>query len=75
MRAGRTGFFVSVVHGLDVSDGGRWPKVAPLHAGANDAQYVVSSVVKAEKSSPFPRAERLLGLQYEVHFQTFFLHL
>ena len=50
-----------LVHGLedcDVSDGGRWPKVAPLHAGANDAQDVVVSVVKAEKSRPPPRADR-----------------
>ena len=44
-----------LVHGLedrDVSDSGRWAKVAPLHAGTYDARDVVVSVVNAKKSRP-----------------------
>ena len=41
------------VHGLedsDVSDSGRWAKVAPLHACAYDAKDVIERVVEAKKS-------------------------
>ena len=67
----------SLVHGLeerDVSDSGRWAKVAPLHTGAYDAQDVVR-VVEANKSGspPLCEEERLLGLQYETHLYTFSL--
>ena len=50
-----------LVHGLedrDLSDSGLWAKVAPLHAGAYDAQDVVVSVVEAKKSRPPPRVRR-----------------
>ena len=56
----RVGFY-SLVYGLedrDVSDSGRWAKVAPLHAGAYDAQDIDVSVVEAKKSRPPPSCEK-----------------
>ena len=50
----------------DVSDSGRWAKVAPLHAGTYDAQDVVVSV--EEQAAPLCEEGRFLGLQYEVYF-------
>ena len=63
----------SLVHGLedhDVSDSGRWAKVAPLHAGPYDAQDVVVSVVEGqeEQAAPSCEEERLLGRRCEVYF-------
>ena len=63
-----------LVHG---SGSGRWAKVAPLHARTYDAQDVVVSVVNAKKSRPPPlcEEERFLGLQYEVYFEHFLIHV
>ena len=54
--------------------------VAPLHAGAYDAQRVVARVVQAKKSGPLPRAERngfldsktkdIFGLLVKENFET-----